>query len=76
MTTQFAINSIDVDLPSLGRKRLPFSDATDVVSRSTILIGRNGTGKSTILRELAMAFRATSPPRSRAVDKAVTGSTQ
>jgi predicted ATPase len=58
MTTQFAINSIDVDLPSLGRKRLPFSDATDVVSRSTILIGRNGTGKSTILRELAMAFRA------------------
>ncbi len=58
MTTRFAITSIDVDLPALGWKRLPFADGSDASSLSTILVGRNGTGKSTILREIAMAFRA------------------
>lgn len=58
MTEQFAISTVDVDLPMLGKQRLQFSKATGAASRSTILIGRNGTGKSTILRELAMAFRA------------------
>ena len=68
MTKQFAITSIDVDLPRLGHRQLNFAEPADNQSRSTILVGRNGTGKSTILRELAMAFRAyfaTSNPGSR-----------
>ncbi|MBE1208381.1 AAA family ATPase [Aminobacter carboxidus] len=68
MTTQFAITAVDVDLPKLGPQRLRFTDHADAMSRSTILVGRNGTGKSTILRELAMAFRAyfaTMKPSSR-----------
>lgn len=58
MAEQFTISTVDVDLPMLGLQRLKFAKGTDAASRSTILIGRNGTGKSTILRELAMAFRA------------------
>ncbi|MBD3762844.1 AAA family ATPase [Rhizorhabdus sp.] len=58
MAEQFTISTVDVDLPMLGKQRLQFAKATDEASRSTILVGRNGTGKSTILRELAMAFRS------------------
>lgn len=57
MTTLFAVESIDVDLPVLGRRRLVFVDAPHASSRITVLVGRNGTGKSTILRELTMSFR-------------------
>lgn len=57
MTTLFAIESIDVDLPMLGQRRLKLVEPSRASSRITVLIGRNGTGKSTILRELAMSFR-------------------
>ncbi|MBB5708381.1 AAA family ATPase [Sphingopyxis panaciterrulae] len=58
MTTQFAIRAVNVDLPMLGTQRLSFSNPTELASHSTILVGRNGTGKSTILRDLVMALRA------------------
>lgn len=57
MSNQFAIRSIDVSLPMLGEKRLDFTPALDPASHITVLVGRNGAGKSTILREIAMSFR-------------------
>lgn len=57
MTSNFAITSIDVALPLLGEKRLNFAPKDDKSSHITVLVGRNGTGKSTILREITMSFR-------------------
>jgi hypothetical protein len=57
MSDQFAIRSIYVSLPILGEKRLNFTPPLDPNSHITVLVGRNGTGKSTILREIAMSFR-------------------
>lgn len=68
MATQFAIETIDVNLPLLGQQRLELASGDSGGTRSTILIGRNGSGKSTILREIAMALRAyfsADKPRSR-----------
>ncbi|UIK19379.1 AAA family ATPase [Rhizobium leguminosarum] len=58
MTSRFAITTVDVDLPRIGRQTLSFSKRSVEENQTTILVGRNGTGKSSILRELAMSFRA------------------
>ena len=68
MTTEFSITAVNAVLPLLGEKRLNFGKPSGTASYSTILVGRNGSGKSTILRELAMAMRSyfpDDPPRSR-----------
>lgn len=60
MYRQFAVERVDVHLPLLGQQTLEMIDrgTTERGSVSTILIGRNGTGKSTILREIVMACRS------------------
>lgn len=54
---QFAISSVDMELPLLGRQTLPLADKPIQESLVTVLIGRNGSGKSSLLREIAMAMR-------------------
>lgn len=51
------IKEVVADLPFLGRQHLQFSPAATEASYVTILIGRNGSGKSTILRDLTVAMR-------------------
>ena len=63
MASSFAITTLDVDLPVIGQQTLNFSKGSADESRTTVLVGRNGTGKSSILRELAMSFRAYFSPR-------------
>lgn len=58
MPSRFAITTVDVDLPEIGQQTLNFSKGSAEESRTTLLVGRNGTGKSSILRELAMSFRS------------------
>ena len=58
MSSNFAISSVDVRLPLLGPQQLKLSTATGSQNRSTIVVGRNGSGKSTILRDVTMALRS------------------
>lgn len=58
MPSRFAITTVDVDLPTIGSQTLKFSRGSSHQSQTTVLVGRNGTGKSSVLRELAMSFRA------------------
>lgn len=58
MARNFAISSITVSLPLLGPQQLTLSKATYSKNRSTIIVGRNGSGKSTILRDVTMALRS------------------
>lgn len=63
------IKEVVADLPFLGRQRLPFAQVATDTSCVTILIGRNGSGKSTILRDLTVAMRDYFSGRRRALHR-------
>lgn len=54
----FYLEAIEAHLPQIGLQRLKFIEAQSGQSIATVMIGRNGSGKSTILREIVLAFRA------------------
>lgn len=63
MATHFFVAGMNVDLPLLGNRDIEFYRGRGRKSRSTVLIGRNGSGKSSILRELVMSLRSYFSPR-------------
>ncbi|MBE5271611.1 ATP-binding protein [Stenotrophomonas sp. B2] len=52
------IREVETELPLLGLRRLPFAPDVATDSPVTILIGRNGSGKSSLLRDLVLFLQA------------------